>query len=156
MIKTDCYRKPVMVDQVACIIEVLEMSGLEPHQVHRNQVLSDADAFMVVYSTKSRSSLSSIHRLTTQIMGIKRNVSYPVVLIGHDYGVDSRQAEREVSHKEGAGHAQAAHCDFAEASASNYVDVEKTIFDLIRILRRKKNLPPVCCEPCQCEHGARF
>jgi GTPase KRas len=154
-IKADCYRKSVVIDEVSCIIETLECSDLRPHQVHWNQVIRDADAFMVVYSIKSRSSLLSIHRYRAQIMGVKNDSPHSVVLIGHEFGEGSKPVEREVAHREGARHARAAYCNFAETSGTNYTDVENIFFDLIRTVRRKRSLPPVCCEPCQCDHGAK-
>lgn len=154
-VKADCYRKSVVIDEVSCIIETLECSDIQPHQVHWNQVMRDADAFIVVYSIKSRSSLSSIHRYRAQITGVKNAAPYSIIVIGHDFGEGSKLVEREVAHREGARHARAACCSFAEISGTNYTDVENIFFDLIRNVRRKRNLPPVCCEPCQCNHGAK-
>jgi hypothetical protein len=155
-IRTDSYRKSVVIDEVACTIEILEMSGLDPIEGLRNQALSDADAFILMYNTYNRSSFTNISKIRSQIAGLKRNLPHPIVIVGLDHGEKPKLAEREVSRREASLLAHALFCSVVEASAPSYLTIEKAIFDLVRTVRRQKNLPPVCCEPCQCEHGARI
>jgi hypothetical protein len=153
-INTDVYRKSVLIDEVACMLGVLEMVGQTAQQnPFQNDLLSDTDAFILVYSRQNRSSFGSIPRLRTLITGVKKNQPHPVVLIGLDHGYQSKLGERQVSHREGADLAEALRCGFIQCPVTG-ADVEMVFFKLIRAVRRQRNLPPVCCEPCQCKHGA--
>jgi GTPase KRas protein len=49
-----------------------------------------------------------------------------------------RIAEREVSTQEGHALARELGCEFVEASAKNYINVDKAFYDVVRILRRQR------------------
>ena len=49
-----------------------------------------------------------------------------------------RVTEREVSTQEGHALARELNCEFVEASAKNFINVEKAFYDVVRILRRQR------------------
>jgi len=154
----DSYRKQVVIDGEACILEVLDTAGQEEYTALRDQWIRDGEGFVLVYSISSRSSFSRIRSFHKQIQRVKDTVSaspasypgspiidttsehsgrfpVPVMLVGNK---SDRVSEREVSTQEGHALARELGCEFVEASAKNCINVEKAFYDIVRILRQQK------------------
>ena len=131
-----------------CLVEILDTAGQEEYTALRDQWIGDGEAFILVYSTNSRSSFARIPIFHHQIHRIKNDTQSPIMLVGHDYAEGSQRAEREVSKAEGHSLAMELGCNFLEASARNCVNVEKIFCDLVRSLRRQRanqatSMPPI-------------
>ncbi|KAK3370257.1 ras family-domain-containing protein [Podospora didyma] len=158
----DSYRRQSVIDDQACMLEVLDTAGQEEYTALRDQWIRDGEGFILVYSVSSRSSFSRIKRFHHQIQRVKESTasspSYPgsplssvnqsapvpIMLVGNK---SDRIAEREVSTQEGHALARELGCEFVEASAKNNVNVDKAFHDVVRILRRQRQaatrpLPP--------------
>ncbi|KAI0171315.1 ras-like GTPase Ras2 [Pestalotiopsis sp. NC0098] len=149
----DSYRKQVVIDGQACMLEVLDTAGQEEYTALRDQWIRDGEGFVLVYSISSRSSFSRIKRFHHQIQRVKESVSssptypgspiaaaapsqnVPIMLVGNK---SDRVTEREVSTQEGHALARELGCEFVEASAKNCINVEKAFYDVVRILRRQR------------------
>jgi GTPase KRas len=149
----DSYRKQVVIDGQACMLEVLDTAGQEEYTALRDQWIRDGEGFVLVYSISSRSSFSRIKRFHHQIQRVKESTasspSYPgspiaainsqapvpIMLVGNK---SDRVTEREVSTQEGHALARELGCEFVEASAKNCINVEKAFYDVVRILRRQR------------------
>ncbi|CCF36145.1 Ras-2 protein [Colletotrichum higginsianum] len=149
----DSYRKQVVIDGQACMLEVLDTAGQEEYTALRDQWIRDGEGFVLVYSISSRSSFSRIKRFHHQIQRVKESCasspSYPgspisaaspqapvpIMLVGNK---SDRVTEREVSTQEGHALARELGCEFVEASAKNCINVEKAFYDVVRILRRQR------------------
>jgi GTPase KRas protein len=149
----DSYRKQVVIDGEACILEVLDTAGQEEYTALRDQWIRDGEGFVLVYSISSRSSFSRIRSFHKQIQRVKDTVSAsstsypgspimdssangrypaPIMLVGNK---SDRVSEREVSTQEGHALARELGCEFIEASAKSCINVEKAFYDVVRILR---------------------
>lgn len=142
-----------MIDNQACMLEVLDTAGQEEYTALRDQWIRDGEGFILVYSISSRSSFTRIKRFHHQIQRVKESTasspSYPgspisaanpsapvpIMLVGNK---SDRIAEREVSTQEGHALARELGCEFVEASAKNYINVDKAFYDVVRILRRQR------------------
>ncbi|KAH9906709.1 ras family-domain-containing protein [Xylariomycetidae sp. FL2044] len=149
----DSYRKQVVIDGSACMLEVLDTAGQEEYTALRDQWIRDGEGFVLVYSISSRSSFSRIKRFHNQIQRVKDScassptyhgapnslplsgTAVPVMLVGNK---SDRVTEREVSTQEGHALARELGCEFVEASAKNCINVEKAFYDVVRILRRQR------------------
>merc|ERR1711939_984154 len=149
----DSYRKQVVIDQQACMLEVLDTAGQEEYTALRDQWIRDGEGFVLVYSISSRSSFSRIQKFHHQIQRVKDSAaaspSYPgspissvapsapvpIMLVGNK---SDRVTEREVSTQEGHALARELGCEFVEASAKNCINVEKAFYDVVRQLRRQR------------------
>ncbi|KAJ0120053.1 ras-2 protein [Diaporthe amygdali] len=148
----DSYRKQVVIDGQACMLEVLDTAGQEEYTALRDQWIRDGEGFVLVYSISSRSSFSRIKRFHHQIYRVKEStggsssypgspmaaaggpINVPIMLVGNK---SDRVTEREVSTQEGHALARELGCEFVEASAKNCINVEKAFFDVVRIIRRQ-------------------
>ncbi|EFX03976.1 Ras small monomeric GTPase [Grosmannia clavigera kw1407] len=149
----DSYRKQVVIDNQACMLEVLDTAGQEEYTALRDQWIRDGEGFVLVYSISSRSSFSRIKRFHHQIQRVKESTAsspsfpgsplsamnpqapVPVMLVGNK---SDRVTEREVSTQEGHALARELGCEFVEASAKNCINVEKAFYDVVRILRQQR------------------
>ena len=137
------------------MLEVLDTAGQEEYTALRDQWIRDGEGFVLVYSISSRSSFTRIKRFHHQIQRLKESTasspSYPgspisaanpsapvpTMLVGNK---SDRIAEREVSTQEGHALARELGCEFVEASAKNYTNVDKAFYDVVRILRRQRQV----------------
>ncbi|KAK2807034.1 Ras GTPase [Emmonsiellopsis sp. PD_5] len=155
----DSYRKQVVIDQQACMLEVLDTAGQEEYTALRDQWIRDGEGFVLVYSITSRSSFTRIQKFHHQIQLVKESassgspsgVSYlgspmnspiagaggkvPVMLVGNK---SDKAIERAVSSQEGSALAKELGCEFVEASAKNCINVEKAFYDVVRLLRQQR------------------
>jgi GTPase KRas protein len=154
----DSYRKEVAIDDVPCMLEVLDTAGQEEYIALRDQWIRDGEAFLLLYSISSRSSFSRIQRFHAQIKRVKSTeddrirAQYPVLaslrtnetstdngppvcLVGHKC---DRVTEREVSTQEGFALARELGCDFFESSSKDGINVEEPFFELVRTLRKQR------------------
>jgi len=147
----DSYRKQAVIDNQACMLEVLDTAGQEEYTALRDQWIRDGEGFLLVYSISSRSSFTRIKKFHNQIKRVKESTQSspgygsplgaaapalpPIMLVGNK---SDRIAEREVSTQEGHALARELGCEFVEASAKNYINVDKAFYDVVRILRRQR------------------
>lgn len=135
------------------MLELLDTAGQEEYTALRDQWIRDGEGFVLVYAISSRSSFSRIPRFHSQIQRVKESagapvgygggfsggagVQVPIMLVGNK---SDRVTEREVSTQEGHALARELGCLFVEASAKNCVNVERAFFDVVRLLRKQRNL----------------
>ncbi|KAI9851583.1 MAG: Ras GTPase ras2 [Thelocarpon superellum] len=155
----DSYRKQVVIDHQSCMLEVLDTAGQEEYTALRDQWIRDGEGFVLVYSISSRSSFTRIRKFHSQIKRVKESISAssptyggptaspqmsfgsappgeaPIMLVGNKC---DRVTEREVSTQEGHALARQLGCEFVEASAKNCINVEKAFYDVVRLLRRRR------------------
>lgn len=156
----DSYRKQVVIDGFSCMLEVLDTAGQEEYTALRDQWIRDGEGFVLVYSISSRSSFTRLPRFHNQILRVKESagasgspmanyggspgmynstsaLEVPIMLVGNK---SDRVTEREVSTQEGHALARELGCEFVEASAKNCVNVERAFFEVVRILRKQRNI----------------
>jgi GTPase KRas protein len=138
------------------MLEILDTTGQEEYTALRDQWIRDGEGFVLVYSIDDRSSFTRIKSFHDQVRRIKGSTTlthdslskheedielqlnpldFPVMLVGHNC---DRLAEREVSKEEGQALARELGCEFLEASAKICINVEKTFYNPVRILRRQR------------------
>jgi GTPase KRas len=150
-----------MIDQQACMLEVLDTAGQEEYTALRDQWIRDGEGFILVYSITSRNSFTRIQKFYSQVQRVKESghpnsptgASYlpsqmagqptysgpvPIMLVGNK---SDKHHEREVSAQEGLALAKDLGCEFVEASAKNCINVEKAFYDVVRQLRRQRQSP---------------
>lgn len=153
----DSYRKQVVIDQQACMIEVLDTAGQEEYTALRDQWIRDCEAAVLVYSATSRNSFNRINKFYHQIRRVKESTysqpsigpptttgvndartkpaGIPVMLVANK---TDKEKEREVTTAEGFALARELHCMFVESSAKDCINVEKAFYDLVRELRLQR------------------
>lgn len=145
----DSYRKALMVDGQACMLEILDTAGQEEYTTLRGQWMLDGEAFLLVYSTTSRSSFTRVSKFHSQLMSVKSSPESQLssaapqgrpiyLLVGNKCDIST---EREISTQEGEALARDLGCEFVETSAKNRINVERAFYDLVRLLRTQRLYP---------------
>lgn len=133
----DSYRKQVVIDDMACVLEVLDTAGQEEYTALRDQWIRDGEGFLLVYSITSRSTFERVERYRSQIFRVKDTDDTPMILVGNKA---DKLTEREVSREEGVAMARKLNADFIESSAKACINVEKAFYQLVRLIREEQGL----------------
>lgn len=77
----DSYRKQVMVDGNAVLLDILDTAGQEEYSAMRDQYMTTGMVFVIMYAINSRSSYEEIQIFYDQIIRIKSNNNFRAVVI---------------------------------------------------------------------------
>ena len=88
----------------------------------RDQYIRTGQGFLCVYSITSRSSFEAITNFREQILRVKDEETYPIVVVGNKCDLEK---DREVSTVEGRELAKSFNAPFAETSAKARINVEE-------------------------------
>jgi GTPase KRas protein len=91
-----------------------------------------------VYSITSRATFERVQGFRDQIVRVKDaddNV-IPLMLVGNKC---DKVTEREVSRDEGAAMARQMGCDFIETSAKTCVNVERSFYSVVKLIRSQRD-----------------
>ncbi|KAK9712474.1 RAS2 protein [Basidiobolus ranarum] len=127
------YRKQVVIDDKACILEVLDTAGQQEYSTLREQWIREGEAFLLVYCITERSSFERLEDIRQHITSTVGSKTTPMILIGNKC---DKTSERQVTQQEGLAMARRFGCQFIESSAKTAVNVEKAFFALVRSLRQ--------------------
>ncbi|KAJ3123824.1 Ras GTPase ras2 [Nowakowskiella sp. JEL0407] len=132
----DSYRKQVVIDDLPCILEVLDTAGQEEYTARlRDQWIRDGEGFLLVYSITSRHTFDRVVLFREQLGRVKDTSDVPLILVGNKC---DKSAEREVPKEEGQSMARRLKCDFIETSAKTGVNVERAFYQVVRMIRRER------------------
>ncbi|CAG8439673.1 11546_t:CDS:10 [Acaulospora morrowiae] len=132
----DSYRKQEIVDDVPCIMEVLDFSG-QGEYTSLDQWMRNGDGFLFIYSTSSRLTFDKIEGFVGQVTKVMDYGKSPMLLVGNDIDKD----EREVTTEEGLRMATRLGCEFIEASTKTHVNVENAFHTIVRMIRNRESVP---------------
>ena|SRR3990167_3716747 len=135
----DSFRKQVVVDEEACLLDILDTAGQEDYAAMRDQYIRTGEGFICVYSVTTRSSFEEIIVLREKIQRAKEQEKVPMVLVGNKCDL---MTERQVSAAEGMALAKSFDCPFYETSAKTRLNIEEVFHDVVREIRKlqTKNL----------------
>jgi len=133
----DSYRKQFVIDEEPCVLEIFDTAGQEEYDILRDHGIRDAEGFVLVYSIAERGSYERIERFHTLIQEVKKTDQIPIMLTGNKC---DRITDREVSREEGMTLSKRLHCDFVETSAKTCVNVERSFYSVVRLIRKRREV----------------
>lgn len=90
----DSYRKQVVIDDEMALADVLDTAGQEEYSAMREQYMRTGEGFILVYSITSRDSFDEMKTFHKQILQVKKENSWPMILVGNKNDLST---ERQVS-----------------------------------------------------------
>ncbi|RHY33778.1 hypothetical protein DYB32_001406 [Aphanomyces invadans] len=137
----DAYRKTLEVDNRLAMLEILDTAGQDDFESLRAQWMTDRDAYVLVYSMDSRSSLHQLQpffQLYQQINEYKRPMP-PIVLVANKRDVVEDDPRRlQVTREEGHRVAVAFKAHYVETSALTGKNVTAIFEQIVRKVRQQK------------------
>mmetsp|Transcript_12487 Transcript_12487/g.17300 ORF Transcript_12487/g.17300 Transcript_12487/m.17300 type:complete len:199 (+) Transcript_12487:65-661(+) len=127
------YRKQVNIDDETCMLDILDTAGQEEYSAMRDQYIRSGQGFVIVYSITSKASFDSLPSFHDQILRVKDEDSFPVVLLGNKCDLEK---DRDVSTQEAQEFAQKIGAPFFETSAKARINVEEGFYALVREIRK--------------------
>jgi len=130
------YRRQVVIDDHACVLDILDTAGQEEYSALRSQWIRSGEGFLILYSVTDRSSFEEVETFRTQILQVKEcdgSAAPPIVLVGNKCDLED---DRKVPTQEGQHLAQQWRCDFYEASAKVRKNVDESFFCAVRRIRQ--------------------
>jgi len=79
----DSYRKQAVVEEVSCMIDILDTAGQEEYASLRDQWMRDREGFIIVFSVDSRKSFDEVSRWRQNILRVKESKEGPIVLVAN-------------------------------------------------------------------------
>jgi len=127
------YRRQVVIDDNACILEVLDTAGQEEYTALRAQWIRSGEGFLIIYSITDRNTFEQVEKFRRAILQDKDADYVPIVLVGNKCDMEER---REVTTMEGSELAKSMNARFFEASAKNRLNVDEAFFALVRMIKQ--------------------
>eukprot|EP01102_Stenamoeba_stenopodia_P006649 TRINITY_DN1837_c0_g1_i1.p1 TRINITY_DN1837_c0_g1~~TRINITY_DN1837_c0_g1_i1.p1 ORF type:complete len:201 (+),score=27.19 TRINITY_DN1837_c0_g1_i1:192-794(+) len=129
------YRRQDVVDEVSCLVNIIDTAGQEQYAVLRDHYINQADGYICVYSILSRTSFAALTDIYEQILRVRDTYSVPLVLVGTKKDLE---AQRAVSWKEGNDYSKslAESTAFFETSAKSGESVDDVFREAVRLVRK--------------------
>eukprot|EP00732_Lithocolla_globosa_P005648 Lithocolla_globosa_v1_NODE_5978_length_1154_cov_2016.246588.p1 type:complete len:235 gc:universal NODE_5978_length_1154_cov_2016.246588:1140-436(-) len=122
----DSYRKQCVVDDEVALLDVLDTAGQEEYSAMREQYMRTGEGFLLVYSITSKSSFDEIYTFKQQILRVKDQDEFPMVLVGNKCDLVK---DRQVETNEALDFKNKNQIfEFLEASAKNKNNVDEAFF----------------------------
>jgi len=131
----DSYRKQMVIDDEAVMLEILDTAGQEELTAMRDQWIRGAEGYVLVYSITSRTSLEQVHAFRQQIVRVQDNDDIPIIVVGNKCDLNHA---REVSTEEGKELARSFGAEFIEASAKSRTNIDQIFINVVRKVREKR------------------
>jgi len=129
----DSYRKQCVIDDEVALLDVLDTAGQEEYGAMREQYMRTGEGFLLVYSITSRNSFEEISTFHQQILRVKDQDSFPVIVVANKCDLEY---ERQVGMNEGRDLAKHFGCKFIETSAKQRINVDEAFSNLVREIRK--------------------
>ncbi|KAI8061484.1 small GTPase superfamily [Gilbertella persicaria] len=129
----DSYRKQTVIEDIPCLLEVLDTAGQEEYTALRDQWIRSGEGFLIVYSITSRMTYDRVNKYRDQIFRVKNTNCIPMVLVGNKC---DKITDREVTREEGVSKSRLIGCEFVETSAKTCVNVERSFYSVVRLIRQ--------------------
>ncbi|KNZ79210.1 24 kDa Ras-like protein [Termitomyces sp. J132] len=133
----DSYRKQCVIDDEVALLDVLDTAGQEEYGAMREQYMRTGEGFLLVYSITSRNSFEEISTFHQQILRVKDQDSFPVIVVANKCDLEY---ERQVGMNGMSIESYSAYCWanmlFIETSAKQRTNVDEAFSNLVREIRK--------------------
>ena len=136
----DIYRSFYNVNGNNVPLEIIDTAGQEEYSALRDQYIRAGEAFILVFSITSKTSILEIRELKEQVyrvLGKDDNEHVPMILVGNKCDLEN---ERDVDKTEAEELAKEWGIEYIEASAKTKTNIEEIYKILITDLLKTKNV----------------
>lgn len=130
----DTYRKEALIDDEACLLEILDTAGQEEFAEMMDQWVMVSEGFLLVYDITNMDTFKEVEKFYKIITRIKKSQSVPIILVGTK--VDLKN-ERVVTKEQGEELAAKYGWELVETSAKLPLNIDTCFLQLGRIVKEK-------------------
>jgi len=123
----DSYRKQAVVEEISCMIDILDTAGQEEYASLRDQWMRDREGFIIVFAVDSRKSFEEVAKWRQNILRVKDSKEGPIVLVANKCDLTE---QRVVPAAEIDALAKELGIPWIEVSAKSRLNVDQ-IFELV-------------------------
>eukprot|EP00727_Mastigamoeba_balamuthi_P012671 m51a1_g8026 putative protein serine threonine kinase (1159) ;mRNA; f:14879-19850 len=129
----DSYRKQIVVDDVACFLNILDTAGQEEYSAMRDQYMRTGQGFLLVFALTTRQTFEEVPALRSHILQVKDCEVVPLVIVGNKSDLVALQ---QVRPSEAADLARSFGVPYLSTSAKNRDNVDQCFVELVREIRK--------------------
>ncbi|KAH3760849.1 Ras protein Rap 1b [Pelomyxa schiedti] len=129
----DSYRKQISVDEVPCILHILDTAGQEEYSALRDRFIRNGQGFLLVFSMTSLQTFQELPPLHTKLLQVKDVDSVPFILVGNKIDLAD---QLQVTQSDAEDFASKQGMPFFATSAKNRVNVDQVFLQLVREMRK--------------------
>jgi len=134
----DSYRKQIVVDDEAGIVDIFDTAGADDFVLVRDAFMRDAEGFLCIYAMNDLDSFEEVTNLYDHCKRVKDSAEYPripCVILANKCDLIE---ERIVSTEQGVELARSLGATYFETSALTGANVTEAFFALVRDIRRAR------------------
>jgi len=135
----DSYRKQIVVDDEAGVVDIFDTAGADDFVLVRDAFMRDAEGFLCIYAINDPDSFEEVTNLYDHCKRVKDSAEYPripCVILANK--CDLKTEERKVSTEQGVELARSLGAAYFETSALTGANVTEAFCALVRDIRRAR------------------
>ena len=133
----DSYRQAAMVDDIPCIIDLLDTSGKAEFSSMQDQWMREGNGYLIFYSIVSRSTFDEAIMLRDKILRAKESMNEPMIFVGTKIELEDQRQVSKSEVQELIEKWNNDYCKVHEISSKSDDDYKRVLHDLIRLCRKK-------------------
>jgi len=130
----DLYRKQLVIDKKACLLDILDTAGQKEYSSMRDEYMRKGDGFLLVFAVNNDKSYEEWQQLRQQIIKVKNIEKVPMVLVGNKCDLPTRNMDMA----QAKDVAKSYSIPFIETSAKTRMGVDDAFYTLVREIRKDK------------------
>lgn len=130
----DAYRKNMVVDDLPCVLDILDTAGQEDYTALRSTWMRSRDGFVLVFSVVDRTTFDGLEAFYDQLTVMHEEKVPPLVIVGNKCDLD----KREVTVEEGKRLAARYEGMYLETSAKTATGIEAVFTSVARGVRKHR------------------
>jgi len=130
----DLYRKQLVIDKKACLLDILDTAGQKEYSSMRDEYMRKGDGFLLVFAVNNDKSYEDIKQFSQQIKKVKNVEKVPMVLVGNKCDLPTRNMDMA----QAKDVAKSYSIPFIETSAKTRMGVDDAFYTLVREIRKDR------------------
>ncbi|KNC46124.1 Ras family small GTPase RAP-1 [Thecamonas trahens ATCC 50062] len=131
----DSYSKPLVVDDEACMLDILDTAGQEGYSSMLDAYMKSGEGFILVYDVTNQASFEHVDEIRQRIERSLEDRAVCITLVANKIDLE---ADRVVTSEDGEAKAKLWDADYVESSAKTDTNVTLIFETIVRRIRSSR------------------